>query len=116
MTSSRPGSITSAAVLLGLVSLTGSTVFVVAGPPLPVKVIVVIASLIGLIATYGLWNAKRWGMILAVIISTVNALTAAPGLIERPNPTATIIAGVVLVLSVLIIVLALLPPARKAYA
>ena len=73
-------------------------------------------GLLGLLAAYGLWKAKRWGMIVAIIVSSLNALSAAPGLIVQPNPPALIGAGVTIALAVLIIVLAVLPPARAAYA
>lgn len=55
-------------------------------------------------------------MILALILSALNALSAAPGLFVQPNPIATVGAGVTVAFSVLIIVLAVLPSARAAYA
>ena len=80
------------------------------------KVLAVVTGLIGLLAAYGLWQAKRWGMIIAIIVSALNALSAAPGLVVQPNLPATITAGVGIAISVLIIVLAVLPSARQAYA
>ena len=80
------------------------------------KVLAVVTGLIGLLAAYGLWQAKRWGMIIAIIVSALNALSAAPGLVVQPNLFATITAGVGIAISVLIIVLAVLPSARQAYA
>lgn len=116
MKTSRPGVLTTAAILLGLVSLLSLATPLLAGPPLPVKAFAVVAGLIGLVAAYGLWNAKRWGMIVAIIISALNALAAAPGLVVQPNLPALIGAGVTVALSVLVIVLTVLPPARAAYA
>jgi hypothetical protein len=54
-------------------------------------------------------------MIVAIIVSALNALSAAPGL-GQPDLPSLIGAGVTVVLSVLIIVLTVLPPARAAYA
>ena len=116
MKPSRPGVLTAAAILLGLVSLLSVATPLLAGPPLPVKVFAVVTGLIGLVAVYGLWKAKRWGMIVAIIISALNALSAAPGLIVQPNIPALTGAGVTVAFSVLIIVLTVLPPARAAYA
>lgn len=116
MKTSRPGVLTVAATLLGLASLFSLATPLLAGLPLPVKMIAVILGLTGLLAAYGLWNAKRWGMIVAIIVSALNALSAAPGLIAQPNPPAVIGAGVTIVLAVLIIILAVLPSARQAYA
>lgn len=55
-------------------------------------------------------------MIVAIIVSALNALSAAPGLVVQPNPPATIGAGVTVALAVLIIVLTVLPSTRQAYA
>src|SRR6266699_4913247 len=116
MKTSRPAVLTAAAILLGLVSLLSLTTPLVGGVPLLVVVFAVVAGLVGLVAVYGLWKAKRWGMIVAIILSVLNALSAAPGLFVQPNPIATTGAGVTIAFSVLIIVLTVLPSARQAYA
>lgn len=116
MKTSRPGILTTAAILLGLVSLLSLATPLIPGLPLPVIVLSVVTGLIGLVAVYGLWKAKRWGMIVAIIVSALNALLAAPGLLAQPNLPALIGAGVTVVFSVIIIVLTVLPPARHAYA
>ena len=116
MKTSRPGVLTAAAILLGLISFSSFATPLLDGPPLPVKVLAVVTGLIGLLAAYGLWKAKRWGMIVAIIVSALNALSAVPGLAFQPNLPATIAAGVGIAISVLIIVLAALPSARQAYA
>src|SRR6266852_2009133 len=85
MKTSRPGVLTIAAILLGLISLLSLATPLLAGPPLPVKVLAVVTGLIGLLAAYGLWQAKRWGMIVAIIVSALNALSAAPGLLAMPT-------------------------------
>lgn len=116
MKTSRPAVLIVAALLLGLASLLSLATPLLAGPPLPVKVFAVVVGLIGLLAAYGLWNAKRWGMIVAIIVSALNALSAAPGLIAQPNAPALIGAGMTIALAVLVIILAVLPSARQAYA
>ncbi len=116
MKTSRPAVLTAAALLLVLTSLLGLATPLLVGVPLPVVVFSVVVGLVGLVAVYGLWKAKRWGMIVAIIISVLNALSASPGLLVQPNLPATIGAGVAVALSVLIIVLTILPSARQAYA
>lgn len=116
MKTSRPGVLTIAALLLGLVSLLSLATPLIPGPPLPVIVLSIVTGLIGLVAAYGLWQARRWGMIVAIIVSALNVLSASPGLLAQLNLPALIGAGVTVVLSVIIIVLTVLPSARQAYA
>lgn len=73
-------------------------------------------GLLGLLAAYGLWNKKRWGMIVAILVSALNALSGVPGLFVQPNLPATIAASVGIAISLLIIVLTVLPSARAGYA
>ena len=102
--------------LLVLISLGNLATPLLAGPPVAVKVLSVMMGLLGLLAAYGLWNRKRWGMIVAIVVSALNALSGVPGLFVQPNLPATIAAGVGIAISVLIIVLTVLPSARTAYA
>jgi hypothetical protein len=115
MQASRPGVLTAAALLLGLVSLLKFGVLL-REQPLPIEVIAILLGLIGLVAVYGLWKAKRWGMIVALIVSLLNVLAAAPSFVVQPSPPVVVIGSVMLAISVLIIVLILLPSARRAYA
>ena len=116
MKNSRPLVLTLAILFLVLISLGSLATPLLGGPPVPVKVLSVVMGLLGLLAAYGLWNRKRWGMIVAIVVSAINALSGVPGLFVQPNPPATIAAGVGIVISILIIVLTVLPSARAAYA
>lgn len=116
MKTSRPLVLVLATILLVLISLGSLATPLLAGPPVPVKVLSVVMGLLGLLAAYGLWNRKRWGMIVAIVVSVLNALSGVPGLFVQPNLPATIAAGVGIAISILIIVLTVLPPARAAYA
>ena len=119
MKTKRPTSLLIALGLLALLSL-GNLVFLfVPGTnniPPAIVYSSVVAGVIGLVAAFGLWKARRWGMILTLIVSAFNILSAAPGLLVAPNPGLRVTAGVYVVMSVLIIVLVLLPSARQAYA
>ncbi|GHO91131.1 hypothetical protein KSF_011790 [Reticulibacter mediterranei] len=85
------------------------------GPPPVVIYGTYVLGVIGLIAVVGLWLAKRWGMILTIIVSALSALSAAPGLVFAPTMELKVAAMVGVVLSIVLIVLVLLPSARKAY-
>ncbi len=119
MNTKRPTSLMVALVLLALLSL-GNLVFLfIPGTnniPPAIVYSSVVAGVIGLVAAFGLWKARRWGMILTIIVSAFNMLSAAPGLLVAPSPGLRVTAGLYVALSVLIIVLVLLPSARQAYA
>ena len=119
MNTKRPTSLMVALILLALLSL-GNLVFLfVSGTNnIPAAIVYsgVVAGVIGLVAAFGLWKARRWGMILTIIVSAFNMLSAAPGLWLAPNRALQVSAGVYVALSVLIGVLVLLPSARQAYA
>lgn len=116
MKTSRPLVLTLAVIFLVLISLGSLATPLLSGPPIPVQVLSVVLGLLCLLAAYGLWNRKRWGMIVAIVVSAINALSGVPGLLVQPNLPATLAAGVGIVISVLIIVLTVLPSARAAYA
>ncbi|HEX6553924.1 MAG TPA: hypothetical protein VF026_14245 [Ktedonobacteraceae bacterium] len=116
MKTSRPLVLTLAVIFLVLISLGSLATPLLSDPPIPVQVLSVVLGLLCLLAAYGLWNRKRWGMIVAIVVSAINALSGVPGLLVQPNLPATLAAGVGIVISVLIIVLTVLPSARAAYA
>lgn len=111
----RPLVLTIAIVLLVLKSLASLGNPLLPGVPVVVKVIAVVLALLGFVAAYGLWNRKRWGMIVAIIVLAINILLAVPGLLAQLNPISTTAAAVGIVVSLLIIILTVLPAARAAY-
>ena len=118
MNTKRPTSLMVALILLALLSLGNLMFLFVPGTnniPAAIVYSSVVAGVLGLVAALGLWKVRRWGMILTIIVSAFNILSAAPGLWVAPNPGLRITAGVYVALSVLIIVLVLLPSARQAY-
>ena len=112
----RPLSVTVAVVLLALGSLAnllaplmlpaeaGSIVYVIIG-----------LGIFGLVAAGGLWMLKRWALWLTIVISVLNILAAAPGLVFAPDLTGRVLATIGVVGFALVVVLAVLPGSRRAY-
>jgi hypothetical protein len=118
---SRPVAVT-LAVALSVFLILGN----LAGPLLPsgsgdntvptfVIILGVVLGVIGIAAAIGLWQLRRWGMILTVVISVLNLLSSAPGVVAGPDTGIKILAGASVLVSAAVIVLALLPEARRAY-
>jgi uncharacterized membrane protein (UPF0136 family) len=75
----------------------------------------VVLGLVGIAAAVGLWQLRRWGMILTIVVSAVNLLSAAPGIAFAPNAAFGALATLTVLASIAVIVLALRPEARRAY-
>lgn len=120
-THTRPTAVT-AAVILSVLIILGNAI----GPALPsgsgddkvptfVIVLGVILGIIGIAAAVGLWMLRKWGMILTIVVSALNLLSAAPGIAFGPSVGIKILAAIGTLVPVLIIVLVLLPESRRAY-
>jgi hypothetical protein len=117
-TRSRPTSVTVAAVVLGILGLLN-----LLGPLLPsegVPAVVVYGGLVlgvvGLLAAGGLWALKRRGVWLAVVVSALNLVSAAPGIPFGPDAALRVVGTATVLVSALIIVLVVLPASRRAFA
>ena len=115
MNTKRPVPLTIASILLALLSL-GSLALPLFGdtPPLVTSVAIVM-GILGLVAAFGLWRLKRWGMMLTIIYSVLQILSGVAGLLTAPN-VIKVLTTVTVVLCIVLIVLVVLPSARKAYA
>jgi uncharacterized membrane protein (DUF2068 family) len=120
MHTNRPASVTSAAVLLMLLcvySLTAPFLPVDNKPPLMIIVYQFLVGGIGsLLAVFGLWRLKRWGLRLAILLSAVSILTTMPGLFLAPSLVGKAITVGLIVVNALVLVLVTLPVTRKAVA
>lgn len=76
----------------------------------------VVLGIVGLVAAGGLWVLKRWGAWLAVAVSALNLLAAAPGIAFPSNGALWVAAMVTVLVSALIILLVLVPASRRAFA
>jgi hypothetical protein len=114
----RPISTGVAAAVLAVLSAAGlaAPLLLAGGAPAPAIYVSVASGAAGLAAAYGLWRLRRWGAVLAVIVSVLGILSAAPGLAFAPTPglLAQAVAGVAG--SALVLVLVVLPASRRAYA
>ncbi len=120
MNTQRPTAVTVAAALLALFSvLSVISTFIPAfsnGVPAVVVYGGAVLGLVGLAAAYGLWNLKEWGVWLAIVLSVLNVLSAAPGLAFAPTTVLFVGAIVGVVGYALIIVLVVAPASWRAYA
>jgi hypothetical protein len=71
---------------------------------------------VGVVAAIGLFKTKRWGVILAIILSALLFLLAIPGMLRIFSVLTAVENVVRMLLALAVIVLLLLPQARKAYA
>ena len=123
----RPKTYTVAAILQLLISLLavvyafpilfqGAAAVEKAGdqPPFFIIVISFGLGLLGLVSAYGVWRNQKWGVILTIVLSALNALSALPGTLGAPTVQLQIFASVGVAISVVIIVLLLWPKSRLA--
>ncbi len=112
----RPQTVTIAAILLAL----GSLANLLAPLILPAEAgsviyLVIVLGVLGLVAAGGLWMLKRWALWLTIVVSVLNILAAAPGLVFAPDLPGRVLATIGVVGFAVVIVLAMLPDSRRAY-
>ena len=75
----------------------------------------IVLGIIGIVATFGLWTLKRWGMILTIIYSVLQILSAMYGIVATPAPVGIKVGGAVGVVLCIVIIMLVLPYVRMAY-
>jgi hypothetical protein len=114
----RPATVT-AAVLLTVFGQLASIPFIFApgADEIPAFAIVIgaVAGVLSLVGAWGMWNLRRWGMILTFVLTALNTLTAIPGLFEPPS--GWILGELIALIPVgfAILVLIALPSSRRAF-
>jgi hypothetical protein len=112
----RPQTVTIAAVVLAVFSLANliSPLLPSEGVPEFVIYLGVALGIAGLVAAAGLWTLRSWSIWLAIVVSALNLLSAAPGIAFAPNAALQVAATITVIGSAIIIVLVVLPGSRRA--
>jgi hypothetical protein len=115
-TDRRPLALTAAAVLCVLNSLVALATLLAPGIPAPVVAAGVVVAIIGLAGAYGVWQLRRWGAIVSLVVLAINALLAAPGIPFAPNLGMHAVAGATVIIDLAAIALLVVPASRRAYS
>jgi hypothetical protein len=121
--SPRPLPVTVAAILLALFSVL-NLLFPLWAESIPreeevpalVVYTTVLVGVAGLLGTAGLWMLRKWSLWLTIVVSVLNVLDGAAGVVGAPNAALQVAATVMVVGFALIIVLVVLPTSRCALA
>jgi uncharacterized membrane protein (DUF2068 family) len=112
----RPQPVTIAAILLALGSLANLLAPLILPPEAgSIVYLILVLGILGLVAAGGLWMLRRWALWLTIVVSVLNILAAAPGLVFAPDLTGRTLAAVGVVGFAVVIMLAVLPGSRRAY-
>ena len=120
--STRPQSVTIAAILLVLLSLFDFPwpwMLLFPGaeePPAFVLYSGYVLGIVGLVVAVGLWMLQRWSFWATIVVCVLNFLAGAPGVLFAPGAALKAVIAVGEVVAVLIIVLVVLPTSRRALA
>ena len=119
---SRPQSVSVAAILLVLLSLSDfpwlyELLFpMTVEPPAFILYSGYVLGIVGLVVAIGLWMLQKWSLWAAIIISVLNFLFGLPGLLFAPGAALKALIALTEVVAVLVIVLVMLPASRRALA
>lgn len=114
----RPATVTAAVALLVFKAIVGNAFFVLPGAddvPGSVIVLGIVGTVVALFGAWGLWNLRRWGAILAFVLTLFDFLTSLPGLFAADSNW---VVGAIIVfapISLAILALLALPVSRRAY-
>jgi hypothetical protein len=119
MNTRRPANVTTASALLLLLSLFNLSASFqpdAIKPPPPIIIFASVTGIVGLIAVVGLWNTKRWGWLVTVILAVFNTLGPISGIFLAPTVVGKAISVGLIVGYGLALILVTLPTTRKAFA
>lgn len=75
----------------------------------------ILLLILAVVAAFALFKSKRWGATLGIVLSVLLVLLAIPGMLRIFSPIIMIENVVRILLAIAVIVLLLLPTARKSY-
>lgn len=114
----RPSTVTAAAILGVGIQLASIPFFFVPGAdeiPALALVVGIVLGLLTLVGCWGMWNLRRWGAILTLLVTFLNTLSAVPGLFEVSSGWIMAELVVLIPLSVIDMVLIVLPSSWSAF-
>jgi uncharacterized membrane protein (DUF2068 family) len=76
----------------------------------------IVLGIVSIVAAVGLWMLKTWGFWLTIVVSVLNILLGAPGVFMAPGAALETAIAIQTVGFALVIVLVVLPSARRAFA
>lgn len=76
----------------------------------------ILMLILAVVAAIGLFKSKRWGMILAIVISVLLILLAIPGMLRIFSAVILVENLVRILLAIAVVVLLLLPSSRNSFA
>jgi uncharacterized membrane protein (DUF2068 family) len=77
----------------------------------------IVVGIVGIVASVGLWVLKPWGFWLTVVVSVLNILFGLPGISFAPGAGLEAAIAVLQTIGfVLVLVLVVLPPSRRAFS
>ena len=118
----RPQTVTIAAILLVLLILFGFPwpyEFLFPGAseaPAFITYPGYVVGIAGIVAAVGLWMLQPWSYWTTIVVSALNVLLGAPGVIFAPGAALKAVIAVTEIVAVLIIVLVMRPDSRRALA
>jgi uncharacterized membrane protein (DUF2068 family) len=83
--------------------------------PLIVIILSVVPGLAGIPAAIGLWQLRRWGYFLTLVVTAINAIAGLPGLPLGPTVAIKVFSVAMTLVSIVILVLVTLPDSRRSY-
>ncbi len=115
--SARPLPVTLAVVLSALAILGNAVAFAIESGTVPQFVLIsdIVVGVVGIAAVIGLWLRYRWGVILTVLVAARNLIFAVPNTIGGATVAIQLFWAVFALVGAVILVLVLLPDARRSY-
>ena len=83
-------------------------------PPFFIAILGFGIGLLGLVSAYGVWRNQKWGVILTIVLRTVDGLSALPGILFAPTFAFKIAASAGVLSSIVVIALLLWPKPKLA--
>ena len=115
---SKPPSIVAAVAIAALLALVGNAVVLFWGPgdiEVASVIICTVSAVLHLVAAWGLWNLRRWGVIFTAVLTVIDILTSLPLFADSSGSLYDITIAAFIVLEIGILILLALPASRFVF-